>query len=899
MPGGLIKLTKAGARVLLCLVTFLILAAPATADPRWWWNDALVAPSSGDIPSLDVDVADCTVWVCSPLAIWVAWVDDAGAAGGSVMLSVSFDHGCSFCTTSVLSLPDGAAEVALAVVGNFHTDRFAIHMLVTDGTGARVVYDTTSVPLMTATPAEKCAALTDLAANRTVLTLSDREAGSPDIIGDATMEPGQLHFHAVWRQSTPGGQWEVHHARDLVGAGAAWEARGSLTDAAGRPGVVHPAVSMDLLVDGPPGISSVNVAFVDPGAGEVLWLRSADSGTNFSATGDGAPGPPAIVNDPASGQAAGLLALDSGRVASHPDLWHGLFWYEMRGPELHLLMDGQYQVGAAVTDPSWQDPDPPVGLAGREEDGPALAVTEGGESIEFPGAPPGFGAARTVAIWTDASPGGHDLYYRAGLMDAARSGPIDLDAIPFLARRPQDPAASTNQQLTGCSWDEGSWTCVPDRPAGRAVRAAMDEDHRDVYLAWVDDRNGQPELWFKRTDDVATQPFVTLSGSCPTPDTRRITASWSPSRCASPFHEKVALYPVYYGTDPGGPYLNAASPIVVEDDGSLPDPVEVDIDGLDAGVPYFVIVVAEDEARNIHPNDFDPLADGVVSPSNEEFFTTPTDCDAPCADFSFGSDLTVTPGDCRVDIEWDPAQGESPVLYEVQKGAPIVSGLSGTSWTDTDAEWGASLRYMVQAQDSCADPTPRLGFSRMSAAVFVSDLTPPQVGTPTHAAVRPCTLEVDAAVTDSCSGPGPADILRDGVEVAVGAQLPYEVPVPLTGPYSIRVRGYDRAGNSALSEEAVVDVPGCGGRCLYRKACPTQDTTGAFTGRDPGTGVAFAGPDGTDPHGSCPFLPDDADPEPVLEPGSPVLIFYQVEGTDIRRLRITKDVAAGTVRIQF
>jgi hypothetical protein len=113
------------------------------------------------------------------------------------------------------------------------------------------------------------------------------------------------------------------------------------------------------------------------------------------------------------------------------------------------------------------------------------------------------------------------------------------------------------------------------------------------------------------------------------------------------------------------------------------------------------------------------------------------------------------------------------------------------------------------------------------------------------------------------------------------------------------VRGNDRAGNSTLSEEAMADVPGCGGRCLYRKALATQDTTGAFTDRDPTTDVAFAGPDGTDPHGTCPFLPDGADPEQVLQPGSPVLIFYQVEGADIRRLRVSKDVAAQTVTVSY
>jgi len=470
--------TNVGACFLLSLVSFLALASPAVADPRWWWNDAFVASSSGDIPSLDIDVWGLSVGGIPPMAIFVAWVDQSGAPGGSVKLTASFDQGCTFCTVRVLRLTSGSPEVALAVVPNFEIGAYTIQLLVTDGSRALVVYDAVSVPL-DATPEEKCAALTDLRANRTVLALSDQPAASPDIVGTFTAEAGVLHFHSLWRQSTPTHQWEVRYARDLAGDGSGWEDRGPLTDAAARPEVSYPRVSADLLYEGPGPTSSVNVVFVDPAAGEVLYLRSADSGTNFSASGEAAPGPPAVINDASTGRAVGPMALDSGIRGGYP-LWHGALWYEERDAQMLLLVDGQYQTGPDTAASPWRDPDLSVDLLDPGGDvGPAISVSPGGSGPWRAQ----FGPARMFLVWTDSSSGGYDLFYRGGVLDAVAPDPIDLDASLFWAARPTDPTVSTNLQLTACSWDEGTGDCIPDRATGGARRAAIDEETGSVFLA--------------------------------------------------------------------------------------------------------------------------------------------------------------------------------------------------------------------------------------------------------------------------------------------------------------------------------------------------------------------------------------------------------------------------------
>jgi len=200
--------------------------------------------------------------------------------------------------------------------------------------------------------------------------------------------------------------------------------------------------------------------------------------------------------------------------------------------------------------------------------------------------------------------------------------------------RSNDPTVSTKLLLTGCAYQESTGDCVSMGLSGTPTLASMDEYGTDAYLAWVDDRSGNQEVWFKRTDRQVLMGTVSLQVSCPTPDTRTVTAQWRrPATCSNAVREpeKLVRYRIYYGTVQGGPYINTdldgtnpAIPdtIVVDATGLLPDPVQADIAGLAPGVTYYVIVVPEDEARNLYPQDFDPTKGRADTPLNESSVTT-------------------------------------------------------------------------------------------------------------------------------------------------------------------------------------------------------------------------------------------------------------------------------------
>jgi hypothetical protein len=65
-----------------------------------------------------------------------------------------------------------------------------------------------------------------------------------------------------------------------------------------------------------------------------------------------------------------------------------------------------------------------------------------------------------------------------------------------------------------------------------------------------------------------------------------------------------------------------------------------------------------------------------------------------------------------------------------------------------------------------------------------------------------------------------------------------------------------------------------------------------------GLTIDAAAPGASVPH-RCPLDSGDADPDPVLDPGGPPLLFYQVTGALPGPIRLAKDPAARTVRVTF
>jgi len=149
------------------------------------------------------------------------------------------------------------------------------------------------------------------------------------------------------------------------------------------------------------------------------------------------------------------------------------------------------------------------------------------------------------------------------------------------------------------------------------------------------------QVYFKRNDRTATMNPARLEAKYSAPGVAHIDATFDVvASCPTPLAgERMQRYLVYYGTDPGGPFLNAANPIVVNHSPLLGPTVTVRLDGLLPATTYEVIVVPEDEARNVFPAAFDP--DLPVAQANEIAIATPVRCDVGDEVCLYRSNVTV------------------------------------------------------------------------------------------------------------------------------------------------------------------------------------------------------------------------------------------------------------------
>ena len=627
--------------LLLWVLTFAVLMSHhLRADPRWWWDDSFVSDAVGTIADVDIDaVSVYSGNAGSPL--FVAWVvPPRGPGGGSLMLTASFDGGCSFCdpvlVTSV-TYPD-AVKVSIAVAGNFAL-HYTIQIAYQDNGDVFVAYDNSSVPVDMDPPGIKCEQLQAVSGNvqfKQVNTVPGM-ALNPDITGDALQ--GQFtHFYVVWEDDRFDSTTEIMLARDLTGMGD-WEEERCLTDNVMDMHFFHePTVSIDFFTEeSPPEHSAVNVAFhgvISRGIPYMYYLRSVDSGDNFSSDGSLPSAPPRPINEPPPGNVQMSPSIDSGSVtaASTVPLWHGVVWGDSPTTEDSYTMefDAQYNEVPTSSNPPWGDDLEIIPLRGEPLGGPALSIMPRTGGI--------MGDAPVFLFWENPGLDDPEVYYRGGILGVV-SG-INLDRYPIPPARSLDPDVSTNLQLTYCDYNELTGGCEAARPpsGGSAHTVASDEDMMAVYVVWLDTREDGTSVWFKRTDLYVSSTPVGLTTECTPPAGARITASWSPLPSCGDNHfiqEKMLRYFVYYRTDPGGPYINTdlmgteptiPDTIIVDDDGALPDPVSVDITGLDENTTYYVIVVPEDEARNLYPAAFDPLDSNDPPPQTEESITTP-DCE--------------------------------------------------------------------------------------------------------------------------------------------------------------------------------------------------------------------------------------------------------------------------------
>ena len=233
----------------------------------------------------------------------------------------------------------------------------------------------------------------------------------------------------------------------------------------------------------------------------------------------------------------------------------------------------------------------------------------------------------------------------------------------------------------------------------------------------------------------------------------------------------------------------------------------------------------------------------------------------------------------------------------------MATGLAGPVWTDTTVPWSeSSYRYSVVARDACGDPGPREGAGDEVWARPL-DLTPPVVQPPVLTRVGSCTVRVEAVATDACSGAEEYfRVDRDGSPRTHTTRLPYDDSIPGDGTYTYEVWGRDRAHNETWSPPEQITVSGCTdpGRCAYRAWSWDRDTSGTFRSPRAPNDLAFASPRDL-PIDPCPFPPGEAVGNRDLELGAPDLVFYQVEGADVRDMRLVadRDPAVMSVRIHF
>jgi hypothetical protein len=295
---------------------------------------------------------------------------------------------------------------------------------------------------------------------------------------------------------------------------------------------------------------------------------------------------------------------DPGFQAGDP-IWEMVGWVRADGNA-----DAEVQHLAAVTTPDvpW-DPatDYQCGTAGNPGSRSATVLEPA-----WPGDP-----APAWTFWEEML-GANEIYCRAGTFDTTAATVVDFDTFPYGPDRPLDTTVSDERLLTACVFNEATYGCDSVRTAGEARDVAATDTLGAVHVVWIDTRSGATEVFYKATKYWASSTNSTLATDCATPTEAFIDVSFDLA-----WDCDIRRYLVYYGTDPEGPYDNAAAPIVVYP--GPPPPLTAVIGGLALGTTYYVAVVAEDEARNVSPFDFDPAQDnpGLWF---EQSIMTPTPC---------------------------------------------------------------------------------------------------------------------------------------------------------------------------------------------------------------------------------------------------------------------------------
>lgn len=675
--------------LLLVSLVVLVAATTARADPRWWWNDVRVTNNPGD--SYVPHVAPIRYQPGGLAnAVFVAWQDESDGGGDTeIWFTATFDGGCSFCPPMRITdndAPDRRPRIAVMVLPE---GLFSIAVAFENDEQVAIAWDSTHADARV--PAgQLCAELAKIA---TAIIAGDqyvrfgslpRLTDHPDIV--AVTIPSDGHFHAVYRQDTAVGS-RVFAIRDLSARGGpGWTASPpKMLSGPGRGASidnVDPAIAGDSLTSPDPvtgmptaGRTAVDVVFVEHGLGverSLAYARSVDSGTTFSPTGMTTDAPGGSLSDPLLGRSPSNPEIDAtyrGFSSTMP-AWIATAWDDYNSSSTwasEIWTDGRHFDLPANPSPDWC-PDVSLGGSTGFDDESVTAI-----AIEYPF--PGLGARAWVG-WTDSATGQREIHARGGLLDPTAPTFLDHSRFPIPAMRSLDPVVSRAFQLTACAFDEATFDCLPSRTWGDANVASFGANETGTYAVWSDTRDGNYEIYFKRTDGWISLGAPRLATGCSPDGSAWIDATFDqPPSCATRGAiEKMLRYRVYWSTQAGGPYDMVRGPVEIAHDDAA-GTVTRRITGLVPATTYHVIVVPEDEARNVLPAAFDPAIRQPGVLANEESIATPDPCVAPriCLWRSdIGSLLPHVPA--RLAVYLVPPSGDDISLQGPAYQCPIATG---------------------------------------------------------------------------------------------------------------------------------------------------------------------------------------------------------------------------------
>jgi len=506
--------------------------------PLGWWHGRPLSAAGrvAAAPRIDVDV-----FTAAP-RIAVVW-QEITAGRGNIWLAVSDDGGCSFASRALTTGPedDRSPDVVVALRADalivaFTRDGRVNAMASADG-GTTF---STPEPIHTTAGAD-----------------------SPVRLAAAFVN-GDLHAHVVWTDAG-----DLHHARSLDGGSpGSWSSGPPLSDRlAGFAEWTDATVAADTRSEDAVFHSGVTIAARARPATQLAFaiasIRSNDSGTRFF----GDPIDPAtidrphVVSDPRADDpavSAGPPHLDDSDDGSGLfQVWNVLTWSEP-GPRVSVI-DARGEEGvtpSVIAD--WNDPPASGDVLG----GPAAATAAGVSVVPNPvNRPP----TPELHLFYDDLVGAPDVAAWRGRLDAAATPTVDLFCGPY--------------RLTGE---------FPIRSDGAVASASfdVDEDLSHAYAVWIDTRDGERRVWYKRSDSVTAPPVDPSTDPAACAAGGGLLVSWSPP--ADPPHCDLDRVRVEWGTQPG----------VYDDSTEVAGATEVTLTGLVERTTYHLRLTTIDEACN-------------------------------------------------------------------------------------------------------------------------------------------------------------------------------------------------------------------------------------------------------------------------------------------------------------